>query len=137
MLLLARSCANQGLLAEALAWCERAVTDDPLDPEVHYLRAAVLQELGRADEAVADLRRTLYLDPDSVLAHFTLGNHELRQERPGGARRHFRNALDLLAKYSGDEALPQADGVTAGRLREIIAAIADAGDHDDRPGRQR
>ena len=136
MLLLARSCANQGLLADALAWCERAVTDHSLDPEVRYLRSTVLQELGRSDEAVVDLRRTLYLDPRFVLAHFTLGNLGLGQGEPDAARRHFQNALELLPAYGVDEPLPQADGITAGRLREIITAIADLGDDDDGPARQ-
>ena len=130
MLLLARSRANQGLLADALAWCERAGSCDSLDPEVRNLRSSVLQEQGRLDEAAADLRRTLYLDPGFILAHFALGNLGLRQGHPGAGRRHFQNALALLAGCVVDEPLAQADGITAGRLREIITSIADLGDGD-------
>jgi chemotaxis protein methyltransferase CheR len=119
----AQACANQGKLAEAIGWCEKAMAADKLDPATHYLLAAILQEQGENDRAAQALRRALYLDPDFVLAHFALGNLRLSQGQPREARRHFDTAQALLQAYTQDEVLPEAEGLTAGRLGEIIASV--------------
>ena len=119
----ARDCADQGKLAEALAWCEKAVAADKLDPALHYLLATILQEQGEAEAAGGALRRALYLDPEFALAHFALGNLRLAQGRRPEAQRHFANAHALLRARPHDELLPQSEGLTAGRLAEIIASV--------------
>lgn len=121
MTLLARAYANQGKLAEALEWCERAVVADKLNAGLHYLRATILQEQGALDEATRSLKRALYLDPDFVLAHFTLGSLARRQGKLRQADKHFENALALLRTYQPEEILSESDGMTAGRLMEVIA----------------
>lgn len=120
---LARSCANQGRLSEALTWCEQAIAADKLNPAHQYLRATILQEQGRHDIAIQSLMRALYLDPDFVLAHFSLGNLHQAQGRYRQAQRYFANVLALLRKHPPDEILPQADGLTAGRLAEIVTSL--------------
>ncbi len=118
--LLARAYANQGKLSEALEWCGRAAATDKLNPACHYLQAVVLQELGSLEQARVSLRRALYLDQDFVLAHFALGNLALQQDLSAEARKHFENALAPLGQRDQDELLPEGEGLTAGRLREII-----------------
>ena len=122
MTLLARTLANQGKLAEALTWCEKAVAAGKLNPASHYLLAIILQERGQAADAVASLKRALYLDPDFALAHFALGNLVRQQGRHKESERHFQNALAILDRHPQDERLPESEGITAGRLREIIRA---------------
>ncbi len=120
---MARACANQGKLAEAAEWCEKAITADKLNPAFHYLLAAVQQELGQHDGAARSLLRALYLDADFVLAHFALGNLRLAQGRRREAERHFDNTLALLRARAQDEILPESEGLTAGRLAEIVASV--------------
>lgn len=120
--LIARSCANQGKLAEAAEWCGKAIALDKLNPQNHYLLATILEELGQAEAAEQSLKRALYLEPDFVLAHFALGNLRLSQGLHDEAKRHFGNALVLLQKLPLDEILPESDGLTAGRLGEIISS---------------
>ncbi|MHB8743451.1 MAG: CheR family methyltransferase [Sulfuricaulis sp.] len=122
MTLLARILANQGRLAEALVWCEKVVAAGKLNPASHYLLAIILQERGQSDDAVASLKRTLYLDPDFALAHFALGNLVRQQGKHKESERHFQNALSILNRYPQDDRLPESEGMTAGRLREIIRA---------------
>lgn len=122
MALLTRIYANQGKLDEALTWGERAVAADRLNPASHYLHATIQQERGQAEEAVKSLKRALYLDPDFVLAHYALGNLALRPGKFEAADKHFENALSLLSAYPRDDLLPESDGLTAGRLVEIIRA---------------
>ena len=119
----ARDCANQGRLAEALEWCEKAIAAEKLDPARHYLLATVRQERGEAEAAAEALKRALYLDPDFALAHFALGNLRLSQDRRREAERHFDNTLALLRARPHDEVLPESDGLTAGRLAEIVASV--------------
>jgi len=123
MLLLARAQANRGSLVEALAWCDKAVAADRLDPAASYLRASILLELGQAEAAVAAFKRTLYLDPDRPLAHFALGNLLASQGRGGDALRHYRHARSLLGALPREQLLPEAEGIPAGRLREMVEAI--------------
>jgi len=124
--LLARVYANQGKLAEASRCCEQAVAADRLDPGCHVLQAAILQEQGAFSEAARALQRALYLEPNLVLAHFALGNIARRQEKVQEADRHFDNARTLLSAYSREQALPEFDGMTAGRLMEIIRSTREA-----------
>ena len=119
----ARTCANQGRLAEAAEWCEKAIAADKLDPAAHYLLAIVEQERGQSAAAIRSLTRALYLDPDFSLAHFALGNLRLSQGRQREAERHFETASVLLKAHPREEPLPESEGLTAGRLGEIIASV--------------
>jgi len=123
----AREQANRGLLTEALASCDSAIAQDKLNPAWAFLRASILLELGYDDDAAAALQRTLYLDHDFVMAHVTLANLLLRRGRHASACKHYRNALELLAQLDAQQVPLEADGMTAGRLREYIAATLAAG----------
>jgi chemotaxis protein methyltransferase CheR len=123
--LLTRALANQGQLAGALNWCDRWVAADKLDASGHYLRAVVLQELGDNERAGPSLQRALYLQPDFVLAHFALANFARRRGKNDEADKHFANASHLLRGCQPGDLLPESDGLTAGRLTEIISSIVD------------
>lgn len=118
--LLARAYANQGKLAEALEWCEKAVASDKLNPSLYYLRATILEEQGDMEAATVSVKQSLYLDQDFVLAHLTLGNLSLRQNKLGQAGKHFENALSLLKAYPREAIIPESEGITVGRLTDII-----------------
>ena len=121
--LLARVYADQGRLSEAAVWSERAMAADKLNAGVYYLHAAILQEQGAGDDAVRYLNRALYLDPDFVLAHFSLASLARSQGKMAVAEKHFKQALKLLEYYCPEELVPESDGVTAGRFREMITAM--------------
>ena len=69
-----------------------------------------------------------YLQPDFALAHFALGNLARAEARTAQANKHFANALHLLRGYPPNALLPESDGMTAGRLVEIIATVLAQGD---------
>jgi len=119
----ARACADEGRLVEATEWCEKAIAADKLNPAHYYLLATIEQERGQSEAAERSLSRALYLEPDFALAHFALGNLCLSGGRQREARRHFGNALTLLRACPADALLPEADGLSAGRLAEIIASV--------------
>jgi chemotaxis protein methyltransferase CheR len=122
MALAARAFANQGKLAEALVQCERAIEKDKVHAGYHYLRATILLEQGARDEARQALKRTLYLDADFVLAHLALANLTRQQNHAEACSRHLQIARSLLSTRARDEVLPESEGMTAGRLLEIVEA---------------
>ncbi|MDB5813017.1 MAG: cheR40H-2 [Rhodocyclales bacterium] len=119
MLLLARVFANLGRLGEAEACCEKAIVADRINPVCQYLLGVILEELGQEERAIVAHKRALYLDPGFVLAYFALGNLARRRGEPDAAR-HYDNALEFLVTYEPSALLPESDGLTAGRLSEII-----------------
>ena len=119
----ARQLANEGRLDEALGACDCAIAGDKLAPVFHYLRGLILDEQGAPDDAAAALRRALYLDPRFVLGHFALGNLMRRSGRQRDAARCFENARVFLRSHPLDAPLPEADGLTAGRLLATLAAM--------------
>jgi chemotaxis protein methyltransferase CheR len=120
--LMARCLANQGRIAAALEWADKAIAVDKLNPELYYLRATIFQEEGDISRAVASLKQALYLDQEYVLAHFALGTLTLQQGKKREADRYFENACSLLEARPSDEAVTGSDGMTVARLSEIIAA---------------
>jgi chemotaxis protein methyltransferase CheR len=121
--IMSRILANQGRLKEALEWCEKSIYIDKLNPEYYFLRAEIFQERNEIDEAIKSLKKTLYLDQNFVLAHFALGNLAQQLAKFEESNKHFKNVISLLQTYSKEESLPGSDGITAGRLFEIVNSI--------------
>ncbi len=118
----ARALANRGRLEEALTWCDQALAVNPLDAACHYLKAGILSEQGNVAEAVRSLHRCITLAPDFVLAHFAMGN-AVRPKKRHDACRHYRDALRLLRQCGPDDLVPHSEGLTAGRLTDMIASL--------------
>jgi len=123
LVLFAKILANQGKLEDAFHWCEKAVSADKCNPNSHYLLAMILDEQKRGEEAKASLKKAIYLDPNFVLAHFALANISFRLGNIAEARKHFGNTTEILSKCKPDEIIPESEGITAGRLSEIIGAV--------------
>jgi chemotaxis protein methyltransferase CheR len=124
--LLSRIRASGGRLAEARDLCKKAIASDKLNAGLHYLLAMIQIELGREPEASVSLQRALYLDPQFVLAHFSLGAIALQQGKSREASRHYENARSALHRYGNNEVLPESDGITAGRMAEMIESAFQA-----------
>ena len=129
--LLTRALANQGKLADALAWSERWIAADKIDAAAHYLRAMVLQELGERGPARRSLQRAVYLQPVFALAHFALGNCARGDARSADANKHFENALRVLRGRPPEELVPESDGLTVRGLSEMITALSSQSERSD------
>ena len=125
MLLLARTYANQGHLAEALQWCTKVVAADRLSAGHHYLLAVIQQEMGALADAAASLHRALFLDPQFVLAHFASANLARIEGKRPEARKHYRNTLELLKGRAPGDVLPESEGLTVERLTQIARHAAE------------
>jgi chemotaxis protein methyltransferase CheR len=116
-----RTLANQDV-EKAERVCAAATARHPLSSELHYLRAVLLADLGRDEEAVQAARRALYLDRSLAIVHFTLGSLLERRGDRVGACRAYRNARELCRAGPAEDIVRLTDGEPAGRL----AAAAEA-----------
>jgi chemotaxis protein methyltransferase CheR len=123
ILLLARIKANLGKLEDAEQLCKKAINIDKIDPIAHYLLATILGEHGKEEDAIQSLNKALFLDPDFTLAYFLLGNYSLKSGKIAQSGKYFNNALKTLSTFKPDEVLAESDGLTVGRLKEIINSI--------------
>ncbi len=119
----ARMLADRGELEGALRCCDGAMEADKLSPSLYYLRASILQELGRPEEAEQALQSTLFLDGDFALARVMLGAIARSQSRSQEAARHFREALVALEQLPSDSVLAETNGLTAGEMVETVASL--------------
>ena len=117
---LAQKYANEGKLLEAKQTCYQAINSSHPRSRDHFLMAMIHQECGETEAAILSLQRALFLEPELVVAHFTLGNLKRLQGLEQESKKHFKNASKLLKKLSPDEIIPESDGITAVRLIEII-----------------
>lgn len=122
LLLLARIKANKGLLQEAERLCNKAIGFEKVNTEAHYLLANVYNEQGKTRDAITSINKTLFLDPDFSMAHFLLGN--IANNTLDGLK-HYNNALKSLSKLNNEDLVAGSDGLTAGRLSEMIKSIRD------------
>ncbi|MCL5031130.1 MAG: chemotaxis protein CheR [Bacteroidetes bacterium] len=120
--LLSQIYANKGELNKALTWCEKAITNDKLNPAHYYLKSTILQELGNKKDAIRLLKQSLYLDHNFVMAYFSLGNLVSNYNQPGESKKYFQIALSILNNYAPEDILPYSDGMSARKLSEIISA---------------
>ena len=82
-------------LAGAAEHFERALALDPADLDVLRNSAALLQSLGRLDEALALEEAVVRRDPVNVTALFNLGYHQRMAGRLDAAIASFRTVLSL------------------------------------------
>ena len=122
--LAARAYANIGRLGEAQECCKRAIDCDRLNAQNHYLLSIILEQQGDAEGAVRSLKHALFIDHDYLLAYFALGNLLRQCGEQRESERNFANALRLLERRHPHDVLPEAEGMTAGRLAEVIRAMS-------------
>ena len=84
------------------------------------MRASILQELDKISEAIISLRKAIYINPDYVMGHFTLGNLFIMQGKSENAKRYFKNVLNLLGRFSNDDILPESEGLSVKYIRELV-----------------
>ena len=126
-----RSLANLGKLKESAAICEQAIFNDKLNPKLYYLLAVILQEHNQVNESIIALKRVIYLDPDFVLSYYTLGNIYYRIGNSISANKCFTNVLSIINRVDAETIIPESEGLTAGRLKDIVSQTINIGVFDE------
>lgn len=123
-ILIIRSFANQGMFKEALNVSETAIAEDKLNPKLHYLHAIILLEFHQLSEAIVSLKRAIYLEPNFVIAYYSLGKIYQQLGNSKSAKKCTENVLTILKTCDQDEILFESEGLTAGRFKEIMNAAS-------------
>lgn len=116
-----RALANGGDLAGALRVADEASARHPFSTELLHLRAVLLADLGRDEQALEALRSLLYLEPTLAMGHFLRGLLLRRAGATHAARRALQRARDLAGSAPPAAIVPLSDGLAAGRLTQLAA----------------
>ncbi len=92
--LLAHAYSNDGDLAAALAWTDKAIDHDKLSHALYYFRATILQSLGNIPDAISSLRQALFLEPEFVVAEFNSGKPSLSVRQKCRSKQAFPQCID-------------------------------------------
>lgn len=117
-----RSAARAMALAESGDERAALASVDPADPVAFYIRGQIALSHGRAEEAVDELRRALYLSPDHKLARHL---YVLALRACGRARQSLvqARALEKLLSQSERGVLLEDERTTAGELLEAVRFV--------------
>ena len=81
---------------DGLDSAERALALDVSLPEAHAVKAKILAEYGRHDEAAAEINVALRLDPESYEVNRAAAYLRFRQQRLGEAIRYYEKSMSLM-----------------------------------------
>jgi TolB-like protein/Tfp pilus assembly protein PilF len=116
-------------LLRALPEFERAIELNPNYPTAHqWYGSSALTSLGRFDQAIAEVKRAIALDPLSLVINSDLGNSYYRARRYDEAIKQLRKTIDLdpdfyYAHWNLGSAL-KAKGDVAGAIEQYEKARA-------------
>jgi chemotaxis protein methyltransferase CheR len=79
----------------------------------------IQEQLRKHAKAEQSLRRAIYLDRQSALAHYYLGLFLQSRGDPRQAERSFENVLDLLRPQPDIDIFDDADGVTVAEFKKL------------------
>ncbi len=123
--------ANEGKLEAALSYCDQALSRNRENVSLHHLRATILQELGRIEEAIGSLREALELDGRFLLGRFTLACLLYQRSGPSDeTREQVDAALAQLRGLQAGDVITEVEGLTAGRIEEILRSMMHGGGAD-------
>lgn len=128
--LLARTALERGEAEAAVDLVRRALDAERRNADYLNLLGVAYSELGRYDDALAALRRSVRERPASAEAHFNIGKVLEKRRELKAARDAFARAAAIDPRYPGARymharALMQLGEVDAA-VRELDAALADA-----------
>jgi tetratricopeptide (TPR) repeat protein len=97
---LSRLYSAYGLKADRLDAADSAVNLTPSDPRAHLIRAALLKESDRGDEALKEYERAVALRPRDYVLWLELGEARDQMEDAEGALVALREAVRLAPNYA-------------------------------------
>ncbi len=113
-----RALADRGERERALELC--LSLGNSTDPYVHYLTSIIYQDVGNLADAKERLRKTLFLDPSFVMAHYSLLGIAISEGNERERTRNLRNLRGILLEMTENDVIPHGDGATA---KDLLSAL--------------
>jgi chemotaxis protein methyltransferase CheR len=114
-----RGLANRGEWQAAAEYACRLLSQDRLNPEIHFYQALILENQGIANESERSLRQAIYLDRSFALAHYHLGLVLKQDRKSRAAAKSFENVLKVLEGAPDNSIVTAGPGVTVIALKEF------------------
>lgn len=124
-LLMARTWADQQRSAEAEDWLQRALLLDPNSATAYWLTALLAQQNGTPKAALVALQKSLYLEPDFILAHFHQARLLRTEGRLGASDKALQICRQLLQQHPQEALLPEGDGLSCGQLLRLCEQLVE------------
>ncbi len=130
----AKALAGLGNLAAAVDLCNHSIELDKTCKYCYYIKATILIEMGKLEDAQHALRKAIYLDHHFFEAHFHLGQLLVRFHKYNAGLKSLRNALELVEKAEPERLLFIEQELTCGQLVEILKS--EIGVYEARHGKE-
>jgi chemotaxis protein methyltransferase CheR len=108
--------------ADALRRLQLEGSRDQLTAPLHYLHGLILLDQGRADQALAALRRCTFADPGFALGHLAQASLFTRAGNRGRAMAALEQAARLVAGLDPQARVFGGDELRVGALLELVDA---------------
>jgi chemotaxis protein methyltransferase CheR len=118
-----RTALSAGQYAEAAALAAEAALAAPLRAEAFYLRGLALVDSGHDPEALVELRKAVYLDPEMGFAHFLLAGVLDRLGHAPAAAREYAAAAGTLGTQPGDATAEELGGRSVRELAQLCRQL--------------
>ena len=119
----ARAALASGAYLEAAQLAADASQQEPLRAEACYLRGLALVDLGRDEDALVELRKAVYLEPQRGFAHFLLAGVLDRLGEPLLAAREYGAAADTLGLQPADATAEELGGRSVRELAQLCRQL--------------
>ena len=119
-----RTALAEGRYAQAVRAASALIARQPLSAAAHYLRGLALVDLRQDADALADLRKAVYLAPDDGFAHFLLAGVLARLGDPEAARREYAAAATTLGAQPGDRDAGELGGRDLAELAGLCRRLS-------------
>ncbi len=118
--------ANQGQPAQASAYCDRLILQNPMDYQPYYLLALLAQEQGCREEAKGLLKKVIYLAPDFISAYLALAEIYAEENKQELAQKMWSSALNLLQQLPPDTPIEKFGNATSADILEYVSKKCEA-----------
>jgi len=122
-LLYCKAFANKGAVNEAIKICEQFLQRNKLDSNLYKLTAQLYAESGNYNFALKHLNTAIFIESESPMLFFFRATVNSKLSNSAEAKKDLEQVAKLLKLHDSAEMLEEADGLTAGRLKDITLSL--------------
>jgi choline-sulfatase len=118
-----RTLSARGMTSEALVEIDRMLDEDSQNTSARSLKAGLLTQLGRFDEAAEELQAVIAFDPENAQSYRSLAQLEMARGRPQAALELARIGAEKRGAFGSLAASEAGALVALGRVAEAAALL--------------
>jgi chemotaxis protein methyltransferase CheR len=120
---LIKSYANLGMFHDCQKELSRIINSNEATADMYYIYASLLNEQNDLTLTELNLKKAIYLNHNHILSHLMLGDIFMKTNKRNLAIKHYENIIRITTDINENEIVPQSDGLTVGRIKELSESI--------------